>query len=654
MNFFLYLILLFFIINPSLSYDAIDLNNPSSVEIVPKKILKKDTQYYLGIKINLYDGWKTYWKNPGDSGLPLSIEWEKKSDLEKTEILFPFPQKYVEEGLVTIGYEKEVIFPVKLDFKDNLKFFESNLTIEYLVCKEICIPKTVTKEVSYDLENFDEDFSNYEIKKYFNQIPKQGLGLLELKKLVSLDNRSFLLIFNNDMKKEGALKIFPYSKDNILKIKSIKKEKDFFVEVVSDEMLSEIKSPIFFSVSDGKEFEEIVVSPYELKKNNKLIYYLFLAFVGGIILNFMPCVLPVLSLKLYSLMTIRKENSKKIRKYSLGIILGIVSSFCVLSILIISLRTIGTNVGWGFQFQNIYFSTIIAFVVLLFSFNLLGFFEIIFPGSFLRAINSLAKNDSVAGHFFSGAFATILATPCSAPFIGTAIGFSVLASNHIIVLIFLTISFGFAVPYILFTIYPNIIYIFPKPGKWMENFRYTLGVLLLATFIWLVRITNMNEILILFISTIILLFSLLLETNKFRLVLTFGFLMALFFWFLKPIQENEKVEWEKFNELLLNNYLDEDKIVFLDFTADWCITCKINKITTLDSPKLKKFFFDNDIQTIRADWTKKDDKILDFIFKYNRFGIPVNIVYGPRNKNGKILPEILTKDIVIDNINLVK
>jgi suppressor for copper-sensitivity B len=219
----------------------------------------------------------------------------------------------------------------------------------------------------------------------------------------------------------------------------------------------------------------------------------------------------------------------------------------------------------------------------------------------------------------------------------------------------LSISFGFSIPYILFTINPRVIYIFPKPGKWMENFKYLLGVLLLVTFIWLLNISNVDKFLILSFNTILLLFSLCIDASKFRCGLTVGTIFLLLLLFLKPISHiNEKVTWTKFNEVLLNKHLEADELVFLDFTADWCATCQINKITTLDSFKLKKFFNDNDIKTLRADWTKKDDKILDFIIKYDRYGIPLNIVYGPKNKNGKILPEILTKDIVIKNINLVK
>ena len=244
-----------------------------------------------------------------------------------------------------------------------------------------------------------------------------------------------------------------------------------------------------------------------------------------------------------------------------------------------------------------------------------------------------------------------MATPCSAPFLGTAIGFSMGASTLEILLIFLSIALGFSLPYLFFIIIPKIITFFPKPGKWMENLRFFLGLLLLFSFIWLVNLFNVNHTLILVLTTMILVFAYLRRKTKFVMFLSILFLLTnILILSDRLFVDRKDIKWEEFREESLLRYIEDNRIVLIDVTADWCVTCNFNKVTTLNSKTLAEFFIKYKVVTIRADWTNKDKKILDFINQYGRYGIPVNLIYGPKNKEGILLPEILSKDIVISEL----
>ena len=326
-----------------------------------------------------------------------------------------------------------------------------------------------------------------------------------------------------------------------------------------------------------------------------------------------------------------------------------------MSILIIFFKSIGTQVGWGFQFQNVYFLFTITIIILIFALNLLGFFEILLPHSLLNKLNKITSSNNNGGYFLSGMFATLMATPCSAPFLGTAIGFSAITSNQNIFFIFSFIALGFSLPYFLILLKPTFLKFIPTPGEWMLNFKFFLGLILLITSSWLMSLLRVPDIINLLIFLAIITLSLIFFKNTKRIFFSFIFTILFLIFIISPFEnKSSKFEWMEFDKMTLNKLIQDNKIVLLDFTADWCITCQLNKKTTLENSKLQSFFNKENVLLMRGDWTKRDEKILNFIKSYDRLGIPVNIIYGPNNKKGVILPEILTKKIVIDNINKVK
>ena len=644
LNFFTVIILL--LTNIALAQEFDSKTNPASVSIIPSNgVFLIEDKYYFGVKIDLQKGWKTYWKNPGDAGAPLTINWKDSSFVQKFKVLFPFPEQFLDHGVSTIGYEDQVIFPVRIE-KNEMDIINEEINLDYLVCKDICIPISVTKKLKINLLNVvnsDTFLENYKT------VPKREQNYFNIDHSVVSNEKIKVQFVNND--KFENIELFAHSEETNLKVKKLKS----FFEVSFDNNINSLTRPINISISDGMVYQEISFDLNKFKnKNIQIIYFVILAFLGGLILNLMPCVLPILSLKLYSFLSLVKEDDNKIRYNCSLIVAGIISSFLFLAITIIFFKTFGNTVGWGFQFQNDFFLLFILILILIFSLNLLGFFEIILPQNISYKVNNFLDTNSKSGHYFSGVFATLLATPCSAPFLGTAVGFSMGSSNQNIIIIFLSIALGFSFPYLCFIVLPKIIKLFPKPGKWMNNLRYFLGLLMLLSFVWISNLFKINYLIILFFTSLILFFSYFKNKNKFTIMSSLVFIVINILMFSEITDiKKKKLIWENYNPKSLENYLNENRFVLIDVTADWCVTCQFNKITTLNTNKVVDFLTKNQVTVIRADWTNKDKDIFKFINKYERYGIPVNIVYGPNNKEGILLPEILSKDIVISKLKEV-
>ena len=625
-----------------------NLSNPKAYsEILPNNsIYKVNNDYYFNIKIVLNKGWKTYWKNPGDAGLPIQIDWGNFKPVDY-EILFPYPTGSLDNGILTIGYQDIVNFPVRIKFKNDQEKIEQNVTLNYLVCKEICIPISEEKQININKLNIKK---SDEFENTYKKVPKLSLNEYEIHNIKFLKSNKIRANLKSD-KQFQIESIFVYSEESALSVNIFDKSKNI-IEISSDIPFEGLTKPIQVAFDDGFSLNKIEFLKKERPKSS-FIYFYFIAFIGGLILNFMPCVLPVISIKLLSFSSMVQENKKRVRLSSLNIILGITFSFLFLGLLVIFFKSLGNQVGWGFHFQNKIFLIFITSIIFLFSLNLLGYFELFLPPSLNNKFNNFINNNKKYGEFLSGVFSTLLATPCSAPFLGTAVGFSMLGSPIIIISIFLSISLGFAMPYIICTLFPSIIKVIPKPGEWMIKFKFFLGILLLLSTGWLLNILELNLNLIFIFLSFILIFSLFKEKSKKQLVLisiTVIFFTSIYSYLNRS---KEKLVWEKFNQFNVYDYIENNKIVFLDITADWCITCQVNKITTINTGNINKLFLNNEIKLIQADWTKKDPEILEFISKFGRYGIPVNIIYSRKFNEGILLPEILSQDILTKELRRV-
>jgi len=386
-------------------------------------------------------------------------------------------------------------------------------------------------------------------------------------------------------------------------------------------------------IGDGKisKYEKII-NEYIDKSNysnysnffnpDSILFFLFIAFIGGVVLNFMPCVFPVLSLKIYNVLSQQQENisDKTIKRNFLATILGIIFSFFILSLLIVFLKKIGHSFGWGFQFQSPIFLFFMILILILFSLNLVDVFSIDIPIIFKKFLNRIInlnkKSSEFFQNFFLGSFITILSTPCSAPFIGTAIGFAFVSPNQIIFLIFFCISLGLSSPYIILATKPQILSFLPKPGLWMRKFKYFLSLLLILTAIWLSK-------------------TLLIQINTIS-------------------NDSKNNNWINFDTIKLSELINENNIVFVDITADWCLTCFYNKKTVLDRKKVKNIFETYDVKKIRGDLTKPNREINKYINSFGRFGIPFNVMYSSSAPQGILLPEVLTVQNLLSTFESIK
>lgn len=401
--------------------------------------------------------------------------------------------------------------------------------------------------------------------------------------------------------------------------------------------------------------------PHSNTPNISLISMILMAFLGGLILNFMPCVLPILTLKIMTFKKISKHSYDfSYRLRFLASFAGIIVSFLLFAIFVISLKTVGGSVGWGMHFQQPLFLTFMAVVMTLFACNLWGFFEIHLPARASQAINAALGSGKttykvLSGDFLSGVFATLLATPCTAPFLGTAIGYSFSKGSLEIFLLFIFLGFGFSTPYWLGLILPKNWLKFPKAGNWMKLLTLVLGWGLMITVFWMLWIISKQESILSslliggLLAGLILLFWLKSKNIYAKLTLIVAcFAISII---VPDVEETPEQRAERvaaaFDPTKIHEALEAGKIVFVDVHAKWCLTCQVNHSLVLHTPAIKKLLESDQVRVISADWTLRDDTIATFLETYGRFGIPFNIVFGPNAPDGIVLSEILSEAEVV-------
>lgn len=592
-----------------------------------QKLTNQFNDYLLGLEVNLLPKWKIYWKNPGDAGLPPEISWKNASNVDSVSLLYPMPKRFIFFDIQTFGYENEVVFPLEIKLIDKEKKLSGFLDLNAQICSEICVP--ITQKFDLNKLNFiKEDTTSFKkITSYKNKMPKrvtkEQLDLVSInihKEVVSLKFKNYAISSINDVIIEDENGFINYkpeilgNNDN-LNIKFNKINKEINPQILK---LTFLTNDIGYETTLDNLNDYLLENPSVYSLGLQII---FIAFVGGLILNFMPCVLPVLSLKMVQLVSYRTEGVWVFRKKLLFNILGILTTFLLLSILAILIKSTGDYVGWGIQFQSPYFLVFMILLTCFFAFNLFGVFHYFLPSKVLSFLSY--NKDGYLGDFVTGIFLTFLATPCTAPLVGTAIGFALSGNILEIFSILLVMGVGLSLPLILLLFFPSIIKIIPKPGNWLNTFKKIMGFLLLLTSIWLMSI----------------LYSLLNSTNPLSNVK----------------KEDYEIRWDIEKNLLYPSQLaKEGEIVFVDITADWCITCKVNKNLVLNNPEIVEMFSKNNVKFLQLDWTKPNDKIKEFLALKNRYGLPYNEIYSSSIPNGKILPEILSKKIVKEFIDMAK
>ncbi len=660
-----------FITSVSANSSDWDISETSKVRLISPFSQNNVKDFIVGLEYEMEQGWKTYWKSPGDGGFAQSISWDYSSNVKNVSILWPTPVEFEILGLKSLGYQNNVIFPLEIELEDASQDTFLNLQVSFLICKDICIPGDA--KVFLDIPSGEKKLNDnyFNLERALSFLPEKDFNSSYIKKINAdvFTNNKFSRMqikFESDksfynpkifLHTPFGLPVlknsFTYSSDNKLLTANFNFDKD---------LISEQNFPLEIIIKDNNHnFKKIfnVQTKEELSNleiNKSYLYYLFISLLAGLILNIMPCVFPILSIKLMSILSSDNYNA---RTSFLTTAFGIISSFVLLGLVFLFLQYFKISIAWGMQFQQPYFLVFITLVIFLFMMNMFGQFEINLPNQ-LSSIGFIGSKKPYLKDFFNGFFVTLMATPCSADFVGTAITAAFTQSYVIGVSIFLFMGMGMSLPYLLIAMFPKLVNFIPKPGKWMIYVKYFLGLMLLATVFWLSNIL-LNFYNYYFILLSFLLFVVLSYRQKlffFKKTITSLVLLVLFFSSsLKIFEQNSNLrndkDWLNFFETDIDKIVQQDKIVFLDITADWCATCQFNKINVLDSNTVNKAFKDNNVTLIRADWTKPSTKINLFLEKYDRFGIPFNAFFSVNFPDGILLSELLSEKDILKTINQI-
>ena len=397
---------------------------------------------------------------------------------------------------------------------------------------------------------------------------------------------------------------------------------------------------------------------------------LFYGFLGGLILNLMPCVLPVISLKIFGFIKQAEDSRRSIFLHGLAFGAGIFVWFLGLAAVIIALKSGGSEVTWAFQFQNPWFNVAIGSVVFIFALNLAGVFEFVLPGKASNAMENASSTGGLAGSFFQGIFATLLATPCTAPFLGSALGFAFSQSAAVILGMFVAVASGMALPYLLLSASPGWLKFLPRPGAWMERLKQFMAFPLLATLVWILSILGGQrgtEGVVWFCAFLLCLAFACWLLGSFcgpltsatkraaTLLLILATLTSGGWYFLGEKfarigrESPDRIAWVPFSEAKIQAELAAGRSVFVDFTADWCITCKFNERTAIDTPTIRALLKEKNITPLKADWTNANPEITAALKSFGRVGVPFYIIYPASNPAAPIiLPELLSESLLAD------
>ena len=648
------------------------IGDSSKVRLISPYSQNNNKELLIGLEYEMDPGWKTYWKSPGDGGFAQNISWENSANINNLEVLWPTPEKFQILGLTSLGYENNVIFPLKLEINDESQNTFVNLQVNFLICKDICIPgdARVFLEIPSGNKELTDNF--FIMERSLSFLPEHNFDSSyinnvnasiykdndnSLIKIIAETDKSFLntnIFLHTPFGLPVVKNSLDYSSNNKLITAEFKYAKDLISkEQFPIEIIVQDENHNFINMLDVQV--KNILPP--VKANNNYIYFILISLLAGLILNVMPCVFPILSIKLMSVFSSEKKNA---RVSFFTTAFGIIFSFILLGLIFLFLQYFKFSISCGMQFQQPYFLLFITLVIFLFMMNMFNQFEINLP-SRVSNFSLLNSNNLYLKDFFNGFFATLMATPCSAPFVGTAIT-AAFTQNYLIgINIFLFMGIGMSSPYLLVATFPKLVNFLPKPGKWMIYVKYFLGLLLLATVIWLSNIL-LNFFSLSFLILSLILFLILSYRKKipyFQNIFTIVILLGIFYLpSVKSLQNNPALKyderWLNFFEVDINQLVNKDEVIFLDITADWCATCQINKVNIINSNKIIKLFEENNILLIRADWTRPNKKVNVFLEKYKRFGIPFNAFFSKNFPNGILLSELLSEKEILETINKIK
>ncbi|HEY1805722.1 MAG TPA: thioredoxin family protein [Terracidiphilus sp.] len=662
-----------------------------SVQLVSKENGVKflDT-IHAGLYFKLDPGWHVYWSNPGDSGEPPRIDWNLPKTITPGPMQFPAPKRLPLGPLMDYGYENEVLFPIDISYEPSIKpgtTLKLAAKVSWLVCREVCIPGKANVELDVPVLA-SEPPPNADMLNLFNRLDgnmPQGIPHAFWTGFQQTPT-GFRLEFDTGQP-ESQAEFFPEDQDilNNAAPENVKVvPKGVILDLVKDPTLNSNQAQLrgVLELSGGRNYD-IAALPAIVNEPASgavptgstsiplapLARIAGLAFLGGMLLNLMPCVFPVLFLKGLALCRSGAEERHKLRAHGFVYTAGILVSFWVLVALLLALRSAGATLGWGFQFQSPIFLSLMAGLLFFLGLSLAGQFEI--GLTLTSAGGSLAAKQGCAGSFFTGVLAVVVATPCTAPFMGAAIGYALAQPAAVTFAVFTALALGLAAPYVALTLQPAWTRVLPKPGAWMDVLKQAVSVPIFATVIWLALVVASAYGAVL-LAVLLASFLLLAIAGWFlgrwpakrwaTVVASLILAIVVAACFVAPREfaampvsssappssegPSPRSGWQPWSADAVQKALAAGRPVFVDFTASWCLSCQVNERVALDRPETMQAFQSANVALFKADWTREDPAITEELTKLGRSGVPVYALYGPGQTTPTLLPQVLTPGIV--------
>lgn len=666
--------------------------------LVPERELFRGDAFTAGIDFKLEPGWHVYWTNAGDSGEPPKIDWNLPSGITAGAMQFPAPKRLPLGPLMDFGYENEVVFPVPItvakmaDPVDVPGEPEIAAHVTWLVCREVCIPGKadlqLTRLVTGVPEGRGGDQTAQNLIARFQALVPKDLPAADTAQF-SQSPRGFVLKVTTGSQQNSA-QFFPLDETviaNAAPQPAKPTAHGIQLTLAKDENITGTPKTLngVIELADGSSYV-LHAAPGEAAGSAPAAAGAFsglgaifqaaaFAFVGGILLNLMPCVFPVLFIKGLALVQSSQQERRELRAHGWVYTLGILVSFWAVVGVLLVLRAAGGQLGWGFQFQSPVFLSLMAMLLFFLGLALAGQFEI--GLSLTSAGGALAERHGYGGSFFTGVLAMVVATPCTAPFMGAAIGYALAHSAAVSFAVFTALGLGLALPYLALAYFPGWARLLPKPGAWMEILKQAVAVPIFGTVIWLVwvfaQIAGTNALigllaafLLLAIAgwvlgrwpgerpatvaaALVLVAAIAAPVAAVRHLSTAGVATA------TSASQQAASGWEPFSPALVAQYRAQGRAVFVDFTASWCLSCQVNERVILDSEAVRQHLKDSGVALIRADWTNQDADITKALAALGRSGVPTYAIYpADPAAQPQVLPEVLTKGIVIDALQTLQ
>jgi thiol:disulfide interchange protein/DsbC/DsbD-like thiol-disulfide interchange protein len=687
------------------------------VELVQPSLLADTTAiaagkpFTVGLRLQMAEHWHTYWQYSGDAGLPTKIDWQLPEGFKAGPIQWPVPEKISSPGDIdNYGYSNEVVLLTEITPPAQLP--PGNVTLkakaEWLVCAAICVPGSKQLDLTLPAGGAAQPANAELFAKYRALVPRpysEAAAKFGVTRAVESNDLVWRLIGLSPQQRQ-ALEFFPLPPDDVQVGHPVIGDA---TDLNGSDRVS-IRLPIISGIAAAGKVDGVLVvgagdqrvgwtlsggdlpplaaapapavhhevpaaaapAPVVVAAATGSFWsFLGIAFLGGLILNVMPCVLPVISLKLFTFIKQANEDPARIWRMGLAYAAGVFAWFLGFAVLVVVLKAAGRQLGYAFQLQNPWFIVALVSITFVFSLNLLGVFEIILPGSITNAAGEAAmSHGGYPGAFFQGVLATVLGSACTAPFLGAALGFAFAQSGPVIVTMFAAIAAGMSAPFVLLAARPGWLKFLPRPGAWMERVKQATGFLMLGTVLWLLSVLGGMRGLdaVIWAGGLLLVLGIACWVqgafNNFttapagRWIARAVILLLVLGaggWCVQQMASARPAETSSGPQADFQTQLDAalktGRPVFVDFTASWCVNCKVNERLVLDTQAVQQALAQRHAVFLKADWTTGQEDVTKLLRHFNRAAVPLYVIYPAGNPAGAIvLPELLTQRLVLDGL----